>query len=48
MSSADKIRSALVAKGTKISRRTVSRRLVDDFGLKAYKPARKPSLTQAM
>ena len=48
MSSASKIRSALLAKGTNISRRTVSRRLVDDFGLKAHKPARKPRLTQAM
>ena len=48
MSSASKIRSALLEKGTEISRRTVSRRLVDDFGLKAYKPARKPCLTQAM
>ena len=47
MSSADKILSALKAKGTDISRRTVSRRLVDDFGLKAYKPASKPRLTQA-
>ena len=48
MSSASKIRSALLAKGTNISRRTLSRRLVDDFGLKAHKPARKPRLTQAM
>ena len=48
MSSASKIRYALLGKGTEISRRTVSRRLVDDFGLKAYKPARKPRLTQAM
>ena len=46
MSSADKIRSALLAKGTEISRRTVNRRLVYDFGLKAHKPARKPRLTQ--
>ena len=47
MSSASKIRS-LLAKGTDISRRTVSQRLVDDFDLKAYKPAHKPKLTQAM
>ena len=39
MSSADKIRSALLTKGTKISRRTVSRCLLDDFGLKAHNPA---------
>ena len=39
MSSASKIRSVLLAKGTDISRRTVSRRLVDDFSLKARKPA---------
>ena len=39
MSSADKIQSALLAKATEISRRTVSRRLVDDLGLKAHKPA---------
>ena len=44
MSSASKIRSSLLAKGTDISRRTVSRRLVDDFDLKAHKPR----LTQAM
>ena len=48
MSSASKIRSSLLAKGTDISRRTVSRRLVDDFDLKAHKPAHKPRLTQAM
>ena len=42
MSFADKIRSALLAKGTEISRTTVIRRLVDDFGLNALKPARKP------
>ena len=48
MSSANKISSALLAKGTEISRRTFSRRLVDDFGLEAHKPARKPRLTQAM
>ena len=48
MSSTVKIRSALLAKGTEISRRTVSRSLVDDFGLKAYKPACKPRLPQAM
>ena len=45
MSFADKIQSTLLEKGTKISRRSVIRRLVDDFGLKALKPARKPCLT---
>jgi len=48
MSSASKIRSVLLAKGADISRRTVSRRLVMDFGLKAHKPAKKPRLTPAM
>ena len=48
MSFAEKIQSALLAKGTKISRRSVIRRLVDDFGLKAFKPAHKPCLTLAM
>ena len=48
MSSASKIRSALLAKGMDISRRTVNRHLVDDFGLKARKPAKKPRLTSAM
>ena len=48
MSSADKIRSALLAKATEISRSTVSWHLVDDFGLKAPKPVLKPRLTQAM
>ena len=48
MSPANQIRSALLAKGTEISRRTVCRRLLDDFGLKVHKPARKPRLTQAM
>ena len=48
MSSASKIRSVLLAKGADISRRTVNRRLVIDFGLKARKPAKKPRLTPAM
>ena len=48
MSSASKIRSALLAKGADISRGAVSWRLVIDFGLKARKPARKPRLTPAM
>ena len=48
MSSANKIRSALQEKGTEISRRTFSRYLGDDFGLKTHQSARKPRLTQAM
>ena len=48
MNSASKIQSSLLAKGTDISRRTVSWRLVDDFDLKAHKPAHKPRLTQPM
>ena len=48
MSSASKIRSVLLAKGADISRRTLSRRLVIDFDLKARKPAKKPRLTPAM
>ena len=48
MSSASKICSILLAKGMDVSRRTVSQRLVDDFGLKALKPAKKPRLILAM
>ena len=48
VSSASKIRSSLLAKGTDISRRTISWRLVDDFDVKAHKLAHKPRLTQAM
>ena len=48
MGFANKIRSAMLAKRTEISWRTVIRRLMDDFGLKALKPARKSCLTQAM
>ena len=48
MSFASKVRSVLLAKGADISRRTVSRRLVINFGLKAHEPAKKPKLTPAM
>ena len=48
ISSADKIRSVLLANGADINGRTVSRRLVIVFGLKAHKPAKKPRLTLAM
>ena len=46
-SSCKKIRSALL-KGTGVYRTTVSRRLVHDFNLKAFKSAKKPRLTPAM
>ena len=45
MSSAKKIRLQLLETGINVSRRTVSRRLVNDFGLKSCKPAKKPRLT---
>ena len=48
MSSASKIWSELLSKGADISRRTMNRRLVDEFGLKAHRPALKPKLIQAM
>jgi len=34
--------------GAVVSAKTIQRRLSLDFGLKSYKPARKPRLTQAM
>ena len=43
-----KIRSALLLKGTDVHRTTVGRRLVHDFNLKAFKPAKKPRLTTAV
>ena len=43
ISSASKIQSVLLAKDADIRRR-----LVDDFGLKAHKPAKKTRLTPAM
>jgi len=46
--SAKKIRAELGETGSKISRRTISRRLTDEFGLKSRKPARKPGLIPAM
>ena len=45
MSSISKVRGALVERGESVSRMTVSRRLSQKFGLKFYKPARKPRLT---
>jgi len=46
--SAKKIRAELEETGSRISRRTISRRLTDEFGLKSRKPARSPRLTPAM
>ena len=40
-SSSKKMRSALLAHGTDVSSKTVKRRLTKDFGLKAFKPAKK-------
>jgi len=45
--SAKKIRAELGETGSWISRRTISRRLTDEFGLKSRKPARKPRLAPA-
>ena len=42
------MRSALLAHGTDVSCKTVKRRLTKDFGLKAFKPAKKTRLTPAM
>ena len=47
-SSLKKIRAALLGKGTDVHITTVSRRLRFNFGLKSYKPARKPRLTPLM
>ena len=46
--SGKKIRAELGETSSKISRRTISRRLTDEFGLKSRKPARKPRLTPVM
>jgi len=46
--SAKKIRAEFGETGSRISRRTISRRLTDEFGLKSRKPARKPRLAPAM
>jgi len=47
-SSCRKVRSRLLNKGTIISLSTVSRRLSKEFGLRSYKPAHKPKLTEPM
>jgi len=46
--SAKKIRVELGETGSRISGRTISGRLTDEFGLKSRKPARKPKLKPAM
>ena len=48
LSSINKVRAALLERGVTVGRVTVSRRLSREFGLKSYKPARKPHLTPAM
>ena len=47
-SSAKKIRAKLGETGSRISRRTISSRLTDEFGLKSRKSARKPRLAPAI
>ena len=44
-SSCKKIKFHLLLKGTNVSISTISRRLSKEFGLKFYKPAKKPRLT---
>ena len=44
-SSCKKIRSNLLLKGANVSISTISSRLNKEFGLKSYKPAKKPRLT---
>ena len=46
--SSKKIKSDLNETGISVSRRTVSRRLVEEFGLMSRKPERKPRLTLKM
>jgi len=48
LSSINKVRAALLERGVTVDRMAVSRRLSREFGLKYYKPARKPRLTPAM
>ena len=43
-----KNRSALLLNGTVVNKTTIKRRLTDEFGLKAYKPAKKPRLTPSI
>jgi len=48
LSSVNKVRAALLERRFTVGRMTVFRRLSREFGLKSYKPARKPRLTPAM
>ena len=48
MSSAKKIPVGMAERGIKISEKTIRHRLSMDFGLKSYRPAQKPRLTEAM
>jgi len=48
LSSINNVRTALLERGVTVGCMTVSRRLSWEFGLKSYKPARKPRLTPAM
>ena len=48
MSSAKKITVGMTARRIKISEKTIRHRLSKDFGLKSYRPAQKPRLTEAM
>ena len=47
-SSCKKIRSHLLLKGTNVSLSTISCRLSKEFGLKSYKPSKKPLLISRM
>ena len=48
LSSINKVLAVLLERGVTAGRMTVSRRLSREFGLKSYKPARKPRLAPAM
>ena len=48
MSTSEKFLTKLMEIGTAVSTKTIQRRSSLEFGLKSCKPARKPSLTQAM
>ena len=48
MSISEKFLTKLMEIGTAVSTKTIQRRSSLEFGLKSCKPARKPSLTQAM
>ena len=48
MSFAKKIQAGMAERGINMSKKTIRRRLSVDFGLKSYRPAQKPRLTEAM